>query len=89
MIVTLLIVVYRILQVYFYILIGSILLSWLPELRETQLGRFIDRLASPYMSVFRGLLVFGMFDFTPIIGFIIYQVGMNYLAQMINLIAGS
>lgn len=89
MVVTVLIVVYRILQVYFYILIGSILLSWLPELRETQIGRFIHALANPYMRVFRGLLVFGMFDFTPIIGFIIYQVGMNYLAQMINIMAAA
>lgn len=80
-----LIYVYRALQVYFYFLIASVLLSWLPELRRTKIGKLIDRIASPYMRIFRGVIVIGMFDFTPIIGFLIYNFGLSYFAQMINL----
>lgn len=87
MLVSLLTVVYYALRVYYWILIASILLSWIPDLKQSSLGRFIDRLANPYMRIFRGLLVFGMMDFTPILGFILYQIGLNYFAQMILIMA--
>ena len=87
MLVSLLTVVYYALRVYYWILIASILLSWIPDLKRSSLGRFIDRLANPYMRIFRGLLVFGMMDFTPILGFILYQIGLNYFAQMIIIMA--
>ena len=77
--------VYYALLAYFYVLIASILLSWLPELRRNKIGQFIDRLANPYMRIFRGLIVIGMFDFTPIIGFIIYRFGLNQVYLMIDL----
>lgn len=77
--------VYYALTGYFYILIASILLSWLPEVKQSKIGRFIDRLANPYMRLFRGLIVIGMFDFTPILGFIIYRFGLNQIFLMINL----
>lgn len=78
---------YYALRAYFYVLIASVLLSWLPEIRRTRLGAFIDRLADPYMRIFRGLVVIGMFDFTPILGFLIYQFGLNQFAQMIQIMA--
>lgn len=77
--------VYYALLAYFYVLIASILLSWLPELRRNKIGQFIERLANPYMRIFRGLIVIGMFDFTPIIGFIIYRFGLSQVLAMIQL----
>ncbi len=76
------------LQAYYYILIAYVLMSWIPELRGSKLHKAIHSIASPYMRIFRGLLVFGMMDFTPIIGFILYQVGMNYYWEMIGIMAG-
>jgi len=35
------------------------------------------------MKIFRGWIVIGVMDFTPIIGFIFYQVGLNAFSQMI------
>jgi YggT family protein len=35
------------------------------------------------MRIFRGLLVFGMMDFTPIIGFLLYSWGLSNLSNMI------
>lgn len=77
--------IYRALQVYLYILIGSILMSWVPELRRTRIGQLIDKIASPFMNLFRGIIVIGMFDFTPMVGLILYQLGLSYLAQMVNM----
>lgn len=76
-----------ILKAYYYILIAYVLMSWIPELRGSKFHQVIHGIANPYMRVFRGLLVFGMMDFTPIIGFIIFQVGLKYYDQMLIIMA--
>ena len=81
---TTLVVVYWLLKIYYWILIAYVLGSWLPELRRTRIYEYIHRLANPYMRIFRGLLVFGMMDFTPIIGFLLYSFGLDFLGQMIE-----
>lgn len=75
------------LRIYFYILIAFVLLSWFPEFRHTKFYRVIAQIAMPYMRLFRGLLVFGSFDFTPILGFLLYQWGLSNLEQMLQLMA--
>lgn len=76
------------LRAYYYILIVYVLMSWIPELRGSKFHQVIHSIANPYMRIFRGLLVFGMMDFTPILGFILFQVGLNYYGQMLILMAG-
>lgn len=76
-------VIYWLLQAYYWVLIAYILSSWIPELRKTRIFQLIHTLANPYMRIFRGLLVFGMMDFTPILGFMLYSWGLNNLARMI------
>ena len=76
------------LQYYYYILIASILLSWIPDLKRSSIGQFIDRLANPYMRIFRGWIVIGVMDFTPIIGFIFYNFGMTAFNDMIYTMYG-
>jgi len=82
--VLLLTIVYWMLKVYYWILIAFVLGSWIPELRNTKIYRVIYNLANPYMRLFRGFLVIGMMDFTPILGFMLYSFGLTYLAQMIG-----
>jgi len=84
---TFFIIVGYLLRAYYYILIIYVLMSWIPELRGSKFHQVIHSIANPYMRIFRGLLVFGMMDFTPILGFILYQVGLNYYAQMLVLMA--
>lgn len=76
--------IYILLQVYYWILIAYVIGSWIPELRNTQLYKLIYQLANPYMRIFRGLLVFGVMDFTPILGFLLYQWGLSNLGNMIQ-----
>jgi len=79
-----LIIIYRILQVYYYFLIASVLMSWIPELKRSKFGQIIDRIADPYMRLFRGYLIIGVLDFTPILGFLLYSFGLQALVFLIN-----
>ena len=80
----LLIIIYRILEAYLYVLIAYILLSWIPEIRRTRFYEFLERLTNPFMRIFRGIIVIGMIELTPIVGFLFYQWGLSALAFMIN-----
>ena len=55
-------------QIYTYILIASILLSWLPNAKESSFGQLLSRLTDPYLDIFRRIIPpIGMIDFSPII----------------------
>ena len=86
---TALLILFNALQYYYYILVASVLLSWIPDLKRSAFGRFIDKLANPYMRIFRGWIVIGVMDFTPIIGFMFYYFGVNAFGQMILTMYGN
>ena len=55
-------------QIYTYILIASILLSWLPNAKESSFGQLLSRLTDPYLDIYRRIIPpIGMIDFSPII----------------------
>lgn len=64
---------YWVLNAYLYILLFYIIGSWIPELRRTRIYDVVRRLADPYMRIFRGIIVFGQMDFTPILGFLLLR----------------
>ena len=82
--VSLLIVLYYALTAYYYVMIAYILMSWIPELRKTRFYEFLRNVTDPYLRIFRGLLVIGMMDLTPILGFLLFQFGLSALGQVIN-----
>lgn len=52
-------------QVYVWLLVLYALLSWVPQWYYGKFGRFLARLAEPYLSLFRGLrLQFFGLDFS-------------------------
>lgn len=65
---------YIILYVYESIIVLDIILSWIPSIREFVLPRIIHSVADWYMHPFRGKLILGPLDLTPIIGIIILNV---------------
>lgn len=71
--ITVYIAIYWILQVFSGFLGMSIILSWIPSLYEYKIFRLIRRVSDWYLRPFRGVLVIGMFDLTPMIGIGIYQ----------------
>lgn len=56
-------------QIYLYLLIAYVLLSWLPNARESFIGEMLGKLAEPYLSIFRRFIppIGGMIDISPIV----------------------
>ena len=66
-------ILYYLLFAYNYILIAGVIMTWLPFLYNFRIFRFIATMANWYMGPFRGVLVLGPIDFTPLIGFFLYD----------------
>lgn len=62
-----------VLYAYNFILIAGVILTWLPFLYKYKIFRLIAHLANLYMEPFSGVLVLGPIDFTPIVGFFLYD----------------
>ncbi len=65
------------LSAYSWILIIYILMSWVPNVRESQIGIIIGKIAEPYLSIFRQFIppIGGMLDVSPIVALLV----LNYL----------
>ena len=70
-------------QIYTLMLFARILGSWLPELSEYKLFRFICFYTDPYLNFFRRFIPpLGMIDFSPIIAFICLNVMQNMILHL-------
>ncbi|GGB57186.1 membrane protein [Fictibacillus barbaricus] len=80
-------VVQTLIQIYYYMIIGYILLSWFPNARESSIGQVIARLVEPYLSPFRKIIPpLGMIDLSPIVALMALhfaQYGVNAVANML------
>ncbi|MEF3305554.1 YggT family protein [Paenibacillus sp. GYB003] len=58
--------------VYTYLVIAYVLLSWLPNARDSFIGEMLGKLVEPYLSLFRRFIppIGGMIDISPIIALI-------------------
>lgn len=56
------------LEVYSYMIIVYILMSWFPNARESTLGQFLGSLVEPYLGPFRKLIPpLGIIDISPVV----------------------
>ncbi|MFC0188973.1 YggT family protein [Fictibacillus aquaticus] len=73
-------------QIYSYLVIGYILLSWFPNARESSIGIFLARIVEPYLAPFRSIIPpLGMIDISPIVALFALRFaenGVRYLVQM-------
>ncbi|WP_082472271.1 YggT family protein [Paenibacillus bovis] len=81
---TLLTVLYYLYQIYTYMLIIYILLSWLPSARESSFGQLLGRLVEPYLAPFRRFIppIGGVLDISPIVALFVLNLafsGLQYL----------
>lgn len=67
--------IYRLSEIYTFLIIGYVLMSWIPNLRESFIGEFIGKLVEPYLSPFRRIIppIGGMLDISPIIAIFALQ----------------
>ncbi|WP_026961678.1 YggT family protein [Alicyclobacillus herbarius] len=49
-------VIYILLEIYGYLLIAAALMTWIPDLSETPVGRLLTRLTEPYLNIFRRMI---------------------------------
>jgi YggT family protein len=59
-------------EIYGWLIIAYVLLSWLPQARESSVGQLLGRVVEPYLTPFRKLIppLGGMIDISPIIAYI-------------------
>jgi len=71
------------LQLYSFALIIYILMSWVPNIRETSFGRFLGRICEPYLQPFRRVIPpIGMMDLSPIVAFLVLNFARIGLQQL-------
>ena len=55
--------------IYYFCLIGYILMSWIPALQQSVVGEFLEKICEPYLGIFRKFIPpLGMIDISPIVG---------------------
>ncbi|RSL31358.1 YggT family protein [Salibacterium salarium] len=59
------------LEIYSYLIIIYILMSWFPNARESSFGQMIGSVVEPYLEPFRRMVPsLGMIDISPIIAIV-------------------
>ncbi|MEB2278634.1 YggT family protein [Lysinibacillus xylanilyticus] len=55
-------------NVYSYLLVGYVLMSWVPAVQDSAIGRFLKTVCEPYLGIFRKFIPpIGMIDISPIV----------------------
>ncbi|MGB6407336.1 MAG: YggT family protein [Planococcus donghaensis] len=55
-------------NIYFYILIVSVFMSWVPSIKESSFGQMISKITDPYLDIFRRFIPpIGVIDISPIV----------------------
>lgn len=59
-------------NIYYFCLIGYILMSWIPALQFSAVGKFLETVCEPYLGFFRKFIPpIGMIDLSPIVGLLV------------------
>lgn len=59
-------------NIYYFCLIGYILMSWIPALQNSAVGRFLETICEPYLGIFRKFIPpIGMIDLSPLVGILV------------------
>ena len=79
------------LEIYFYILVIRILLTWFPNLDwSNPILTNISAITDPYLNLFRGIIPpLGGLDLSPILAFIVLQVSQNLISNLGNIFINS
>lgn len=56
-------------NIYYFMIIAYVFMSWLPNVRESFVGELLGKLVEPYLTPFRKIIppIGGMLDISPII----------------------
>ncbi|PYE45730.1 YggT family protein [Paenibacillus barcinonensis] len=76
-------------QIYFYMVIVYILMSWLPNARESFIGELLGKFVEPYLSPFRRFIppLFGVLDISPIVALLVLRLALVGLLSILQYFA--
>ncbi|MBC8078888.1 MAG: YggT family protein [Gorillibacterium sp.] len=61
-------------RIYYFLIIGYFLMSWLPNVRDSSVGAFIGKIVEPYLSPFRKVIPpIGFIDISSLIALIAFR----------------
>jgi uncharacterized protein YggT (Ycf19 family) len=62
-------------RIYTFVIIAYVLLSWIPNARDSFIGDILGKLCEPYLAPFRRLIppIGGMIDVSPIVALFALQ----------------
>lgn len=75
-------------NIYTFMIIGYILMSWIPNARDSFIGELLGKLVEPFLAPFRKFIppIMGMIDISPIIALLVLRyaaIGLTSVLQYI------
>ncbi|WP_202077020.1 YggT family protein [Caldalkalibacillus salinus] len=75
--------------IYTFMVFGYILMSWLPNLRESALGEILGKFVEPVLAPFRKIIPpLGMIDISPIVALIALRFARMGAESLVHMIFG-
>lgn len=77
-------------SIYNFMIIAYVLLSWLPNVRESFVGQLLGKLVEPYLTPFRKIIppIGGMLDISPIVALIALRFVAEGIKAILDMIIG-
>ncbi|MBX4149925.1 YggT family protein [Paenibacillus sp. FSL W7-1279] len=83
-------VVSTLFRIYFYMILVYVLMSWLPNVRESFVGELLGKLVEPYLAPFRRFIppIMGMIDISPIVALFVLQLAERGVYAILGYLLG-
>ncbi|SER63368.1 MULTISPECIES: YggT family protein [Salipaludibacillus] len=80
-------IILQAMQIYWFICIIYIFMSWLPNARESNFGQTIGKIVEPFFAPFRQIIPpLGMIDISPIVALFALRFAMDGVRYLFSLI---
>ncbi|MFQ3545824.1 YggT family protein [Halobacillus rhizosphaerae] len=77
------------LEIYSWVLIIYILMSWFPGARQSSFGNILARLAEPFLEPFRRIIPpLGMIDISPIVAILVLRFATAGMWELYKILLG-
>ncbi|MGG6309944.1 YggT family protein [Paenibacillus macerans] len=83
-------IVWLLYNIYFYMILVYILMSWVPNARDSFIGELLGKLVEPYLAPFRRFIppIMGMIDISPIVALFVLRLAAVGLSSVLIYIFG-
>ncbi|WP_110934382.1 YggT family protein [Paenibacillus bouchesdurhonensis] len=77
-------------DIYFYMVLIYILMSWVPNARESFIGELLGKLVEPFLAPFRRFIppIMGMIDISPIVAIFALRMAVFGLISVLSYVLG-